>query len=473
MNFHSLSINTISTQFQIKNHRTLYPLLLVLILFPLLSFAQLDPLVESLLKQKDQGKLQHQVIQLEKGSETDISALISYYNQQPNRPYRKLDSLQNIAIQKFPFGQIAFNKITGRFFSLKDEAKQDSLLLTTKRDFPNMDYDEINRLIAYSALLAKNFTRTKTYANRLNSLSSVAFIGSSWAKADSVSAEQYVRAYIKEENKNKKDFDYLLGVYGSILFSLGEEDKALEYGRLAIEAKKQMRLPFLTYYSQLLEKKKRYPDLLELLEEPYIQGILTPKLEELLFLSYTKANPLKNAEEYHSSLQKKARAVVKATMLKKMLPGYNAPAFTLKDADGNTVSSKDLKGKVLVIDFWATWCGPCIAAFPAMQLALDSYKNNPDVKFLFIHTKETSATPTEEAKAFLKDKKYNFDLYMDIKDKSGLNQVAKAFEVTGIPAKFVIDKKGKVRFNIVGHMFLKDSVLAEEMKAAIELASLQ
>lgn len=146
-----------------------------------------------------------------------------------------------------------------------------------------------------------------------------------------------------------------------------------------------------------------------------------------------------------------------------------APNFTLKDLDGNVVSLKDLKGKIVVLDFWSTWCVPCKKSFPAMQLAVNTYKNDPSVKFLFIHTWETSKTPVEDVKKYIAQSGFNFQVLMDLKDGAGRNAAVEDYGVGAIPAKFVIDKAGNIVFKLTGFTGT-DAAALQEISERIKLA---
>jgi peroxiredoxin len=126
-----------------------------------------------------------------------------------------------------------------------------------------------------------------------------------------------------------------------------------------------------------------------------------------------------------------------------------APDFTLKDTEGKSVSLSDFKGKILVIDFWATWCVPCKKSFPEMQMAINHYKNDPGVKFIFIDTWEKSANYMQLVKKFMADNPYTFKILFDEMGPQGImNEVYNKYEVNGIPTKFIIDSKGIICFEM-------------------------
>ena len=124
-----------------------------------------------------------------------------------------------------------------------------------------------------------------------------------------------------------------------------------------------------------------------------------------------------------------------------------APAFALKDLNGATVSSKDFRGKVFVLSFWATSSGQCKAALPQLQKVFEAYQYYKNVSFLAINTNERANGPSRETlvKKFMTDTKCTIPVAFD----EG-SSTSDKYEIEGIPITYVIDREGKIRFKTVG-----------------------
>jgi peroxiredoxin len=129
----------------------------------------------------------------------------------------------------------------------------------------------------------------------------------------------------------------------------------------------------------------------------------------------------------------------KATLIN---AGAAMPAFTVKTLAGKTIDSKEFKGKVVLLNFWATWCPPCKKEMPFLQKdVFDQFKDKEFV-MLAVSRGEKEAL----VKDFINNYKYTFDIGLDPESK-----VYKLFATMFIPRNFVIDKKGIVKLASVGY----------------------
>ena len=130
-----------------------------------------------------------------------------------------------------------------------------------------------------------------------------------------------------------------------------------------------------------------------------------------------------------------------------------APDFELMNMDDETVRLRELRGKVVLVNFWATWCPPCIREMPSME-RLHQKVDAADFKVLAINQMED----VDQVFAFtgqLADYP-TFDLLFD-SDSS----VSQAYAVKGLPTTFLIDKQGKVRYRAIGgRIFDHEEVVA-------------
>ena len=118
-----------------------------------------------------------------------------------------------------------------------------------------------------------------------------------------------------------------------------------------------------------------------------------------------------------------------------------APNFCLEGLNGRKVELKTFKGKVIFINFWATWCGPCKEEMPSMEALYQQYKEK-DFVFLTI---SVDYGEIKQVKEFIKQNRYTFPVLLDPKCET-----FDVFRVKGIPTTLIIDKKGRMIGKAVG-----------------------
>jgi peroxiredoxin len=121
--------------------------------------------------------------------------------------------------------------------------------------------------------------------------------------------------------------------------------------------------------------------------------------------------------------------------------GEPAPNFQLRDMNGQIVSLSDLRGKVVLLNFWATWCGPCRIEMPAMERLYRTYERK-DFEILAVSTDAQGAAVT---RPFQQENKLTFPILHDADFRVGLSYGART-----LPMTFMVDRHGIVRQHIFG-----------------------
>jgi thiol-disulfide isomerase/thioredoxin len=123
---------------------------------------------------------------------------------------------------------------------------------------------------------------------------------------------------------------------------------------------------------------------------------------------------------------------------KKTIARYD---FTLDGLDGQTLDFEDLRGKVVFINFWATWCAPCIAEMPSIQNLYEVFEDDPNVVFVMINVESKRA----KARKFISKKEYTFPVYYP-----NATRIPAVYSSDGIPATYVINKEGYLVYQKIG-----------------------
>ena len=127
-------------------------------------------------------------------------------------------------------------------------------------------------------------------------------------------------------------------------------------------------------------------------------------------------------------------------------PAQNtAPNFRVYDKDGNEVRLTDMKGKPVVVNFWATWCPYCVMEMPDFEEAFKTY--GEDIQFMMINVTDGFKETLESAKAYVEENKYTFPVYYDTKLSAAM-----AYSAYSLPCTFFIDADGVLDSHFFGRL---------------------
>jgi peroxiredoxin len=170
----------------------------------------------------------------------------------------------------------------------------------------------------------------------------------------------------------------------------------------------------------------------------YLQILDNPdkgvELVQQLKTDYPDTKAGKNADSILESVKKEAAA---KKIQRSLVEGAKFPDFDEKDLAGKSISVANYKGKVVLIDFWATWCGPCVGELPNL---ISAYEKNHDKGFEIIGV--SLDQDEQKLRNFTKERKMTWQQFFD--GKGWENKLAQKYGIQSIPTTFLVDGEGKI-----------------------------
>jgi thiol-disulfide isomerase/thioredoxin len=254
--------------------------------------------------------------------------------------------------------------------------------------------------------------------------------------------------------------DMNINTYALILYKLGQYDSAFKYQYSIYNRGKDL-LDDAGYerLAAYMEKVGNINATKQFIEKQLLNGVKSPTMLNQLQSIYKRLNLSKNE---FNQLQDKNDRLVKGKIMQSIkvrMGSIFAKDFSLKNILEDEVSLSSYRNKIVVLDFWATWCAPCKASFPKMQALINKYKADTGVVFLFIDVWESKEAKKvkEMVTEYIKGNNFSFNVLFDENRK-----VVKDYRIQAIPQKFIINKKGEIVFMSDDINYLDDISLAIE-----------
>lgn len=260
---------------------------------------------------------------------------------------------------------------------------------------------------------------------------------------------------LQVQDKLRNEYADCLKIKGYLLLSAGRDQEAITFLKEATELSERKNSEVNKNYIKSLIKNHQYETAKVEIELMVKFGKINHEIKE-----YWKelVNRIPGTNPDFFSIQERITTDKRIEMMKKNMSKIQFADFTLADVNGIIVDSKKDRGKVIVIDFWATWCAPCVASMPALQQTIDKYAKDSTVVFYLINYKQTK----DVIKNFLSKRTNSFHVLMDENGMTFDN-----LKVTALPTRFVIDSNGYIRFRSSGYNMNAEEYF-QELSAMIE-----
>lgn len=290
---------------------------------------------------------------------------------------------------------------------------------------------------------------------------------------DSSYVEQGVFTPERAMENAREQLDNELDIHIQLLNSLGKYAEAKTYFQYLSNKGAYGSAELNEIHLNVLEKLNDKKEIKPFLENCVKANAVTPRMFEALKGVYKEEHKsMDGYDAYVTSLQSKEGQEELHAYVKEHLTNKEYQPFALEDANGKLVRSSDWEDKIIVVDFWATWCKPCIGAFPGMQMLIDKYANDPKVGVYFIGTMQFGDYKKKSVD-YVNSQGFRFNLLHDaVNKKTGEQDVVfksfvPFFGSSAIPRKVVL-KDGVMRYTSEGYSG-SPSKLMDELSYVIEL----
>ncbi len=292
-------------------------------------------------------------------------------------------------------------------------------------------------------------------------------------KNDNSYKSAYAQAPWRIQEHCTEMLDNKLAKHIQLLNATEQLNKISEYYNLISEGYKYTNVKLNEIYADYL-KASDSDGCLEFLEKcAYYNTISEKLLAELKSLYINKNNSEEGFDLYYQNLKDAKSLDDMKLEIEKNFTQIDYVPFQLSGPDGLSVDSKDFDDKIVILDFWANWCGPCKKVFPGMQILVDQYKKDKNVEFYFIDTQEAGTDYKDKAIKYMQKKGFTFNVLFDeAKEDSEKNikvfsTFSQIFNSSGIPRKVVL-KNGKIRYSSEGFSG-SASKLVDELNTVISI----